>query len=131
MCIRDRYYAYCAYGCGTEYWRSNLYKCFAGDVYKRQGCSIVKGPLKWALLGATIFSILLSWGKNFMGLTDFLSLIHICKLRSVTKQVTYNLYDAIPISRSIHVRIYVCLLYTSAGVPSKGSEIIERFSFVL
>ena len=24
-----------------------------------------------ALLGATIFSILLSWGKNFMGLTDF------------------------------------------------------------
>lgn len=35
------------------------------------GCFIVKGPLKWALLGATIFSILLSWGKNFMGLTDF------------------------------------------------------------
>lgn len=35
------------------------------------GCFVVKGPLKWALLGATIFSILLSWGKNFMGLTDF------------------------------------------------------------
>ena len=35
------------------------------------GCFIVKGSLKWALLGATIFSILLSWGKNFMGLTDF------------------------------------------------------------
>lgn len=35
------------------------------------GCFIVKGPLKWALLGATVFSILLSWGKNFMGLTDF------------------------------------------------------------
>lgn len=35
------------------------------------GCFIVKGPLKWALLGATIFSILLAWGKNFMGLTDF------------------------------------------------------------
>ena len=35
------------------------------------GCFIVKGPLKWALLGATIFSVLLSWGKNFMGLTDF------------------------------------------------------------
>ena len=35
------------------------------------GCFIVKGPMKWALLGATIFSILLSWGKNFMGLTDF------------------------------------------------------------
>lgn len=35
------------------------------------GCFIVKGPLKWALIAATVFSILLSWGKNFMGLTDF------------------------------------------------------------
>lgn len=35
------------------------------------GSFILKGPLKWALFGATIFSILLSWGKNFMGLTDF------------------------------------------------------------
>lgn len=34
------------------------------------GCFVVKGPMKWALLGATLFSILLSWGKNFMGLTD-------------------------------------------------------------
>ena len=35
------------------------------------GCFIVKGPLKWALIGATFFSIVLSWGKNFMPLTDF------------------------------------------------------------
>lgn len=35
------------------------------------GMLVVKGPMKWALLGATILSILLSWGKNFMGLTDF------------------------------------------------------------
>ena len=35
------------------------------------GLFIVKGPMKWALLAATILSILLSWGKNFMGLTDF------------------------------------------------------------
>ena len=35
------------------------------------GCFIVKGPIKWALLGATIFSIVLSWGKNFMPITDF------------------------------------------------------------
>ncbi len=32
---------------------------------------IVKGPMKWALLGATILSILLSWGRNFMSFTDF------------------------------------------------------------
>lgn len=35
------------------------------------GCFIVKGPLKWALVGATFFSIILAWGKNFMPLTDF------------------------------------------------------------
>ena len=35
------------------------------------GLFIVKGPMKWALLAATILSVLLSWGKNFMGLTDF------------------------------------------------------------
>ena len=35
------------------------------------GLFIVKGPMKWALLAATILSILLSWGRNFMGFTDF------------------------------------------------------------
>ena len=35
------------------------------------GLFIVKGPVKWALLAATILSVLLSWGKNFMGFTDF------------------------------------------------------------
>ena len=35
------------------------------------GLLIVKGPMKWALLAATILSILLSWGRNFMGFTDF------------------------------------------------------------
>lgn len=34
------------------------------------GLFIVKGPMKWALLAATLLSILLSWGKNFMGFTD-------------------------------------------------------------
>ena len=35
------------------------------------GFFIVKGPMKWCLLAATVLSILLSWGKNFMGFTDF------------------------------------------------------------
>ena len=35
------------------------------------GLFIVKGPMKWALLGVTILSILLSWGRNFMPFTDF------------------------------------------------------------
>lgn len=34
------------------------------------GLLIVKGPYKWALLAATLFSILLSWGYNFMWFTE-------------------------------------------------------------
>ncbi len=34
------------------------------------GLFIVKGAVKWALLAATILSVLLSWGHNFMWFTD-------------------------------------------------------------
>ncbi len=34
------------------------------------GIFIIKGPIKWALLAATILSITLSWGHNMMWLTD-------------------------------------------------------------
>ena len=35
------------------------------------GLFIVKTPIKWTLLAATALSILLSWGHNFMGFTNF------------------------------------------------------------
>ena len=35
------------------------------------GALIVKGPMKWALLAATLLSFLFAWGKNFMPFTDF------------------------------------------------------------
>ncbi|MBQ8937309.1 MAG: YfhO family protein, partial [Bacteroidaceae bacterium] len=35
------------------------------------GLFIVKGSMKWALLIATLLSITLAWGKNFMPWTDF------------------------------------------------------------
>lgn len=35
------------------------------------GLIIVKGPIKWWLLTATILSLILSWGHNFMPVTDF------------------------------------------------------------
>lgn len=34
------------------------------------GLFLVKGPYKWALLAATLFSIFLSWGHNMMWLTE-------------------------------------------------------------
>lgn len=65
------------YGSLTQY--SGTQPMTSGPVYVGAfvlflfvlGCFIVKGPLKWALIGATFFSIVLSWGKNFMPLTDF------------------------------------------------------------
>lgn len=64
------------YGSLTQYFGTQ--PMTAGPVYVGAfvlflfllGCFVVKGPLKWALLGGTVFSILLSWGKNLMGLTD-------------------------------------------------------------
>lgn len=35
------------------------------------GLFVVRGPMKWALLAATILSLLFSWGKNIMPVTDF------------------------------------------------------------
>lgn len=35
------------------------------------GCFVVRTPLKWALVAGTVFSVVLSWGKNFMPVTDF------------------------------------------------------------
>jgi len=59
------------------YWGSQPFT--AGPVYVGAiifflfvlGLLIVKGPLKWWLLAATILSICLAWGHNFMTLTDF------------------------------------------------------------
>ncbi|MDR0658512.1 MAG: YfhO family protein [Mediterranea sp.] len=61
----------------TQYWGDQ--PMTSGPVYAGAfvvmlfvlGMFIVKGPVKWALVAATALSILLSWGKNFMGLTDF------------------------------------------------------------
>ena len=35
------------------------------------GMVYIRKPIKWALFTATILAIMLSWGKNFMGFTDF------------------------------------------------------------
>lgn len=60
-----------------QYWGEQPFT--AGPVYVGAfvmmlfilGCFIVRGPMKWALLAATILSIMLSWGKHFMPLTNF------------------------------------------------------------
>ena len=39
------------------------------------GLLTIKGPEKWWLLAAFLLSITLSWGRNFMGLTNFSSIL--------------------------------------------------------
>ena len=67
------------YGAFTQYWGEQ--PGTSGPVYVGALVCMLfvlalliipnKNPLKWALIIATILSILLSWGKNFMGFTNF------------------------------------------------------------
>ena len=59
-----------------QYWGDQPFT--AGPVYVGAfvlmlfflGLFLVRGPVKWALLAVTILSVLLSWGKNYMWLTN-------------------------------------------------------------
>ena len=59
-----------------QYWGDQPFT--AGPVYVGAfvlmlfflGLFLVRGPVKWALLAVTILTVLLSWGKNFMWLTN-------------------------------------------------------------
>lgn len=71
--------SYGIYGAFTQYWGEQ--PGTSGPVYVGALVCMLfllalvlipnNNPMKWALLAATIISIMLSWGKNFMGLTDF------------------------------------------------------------
>ncbi len=61
----------------NQYWGNQPFT--SGPVYSGAimvflfilGLLLLKGSLRWWLLVVTVLSILLSWGKNFMPLTDF------------------------------------------------------------
>jgi len=93
------------------------------------GLCIVKGPYKWALLVATIFSILLSWGKNFMPLTElFFSYFPMYnKFRAVSSilvvaEVTMPLLGILAIKAIMDKQIkkerLIKSIYISAGITA-------------
>ena len=55
---------------GNQPWTSPVYVGAIVVFLFVLGLIIVKGPLKWWLLGATLLSVTLAWGHNFMWLTD-------------------------------------------------------------
>ena len=73
------------------------------------GLFIVRGPMKWALLAATVLSIMLSWGKNFMGLTDlFLDYVPMyAKFRTVASILVIAEFT-IPLLAMMALKEFVC-----------------------
>jgi len=55
---------------GNQPWTSPVYIGSIIIFLFFLGLIIVKGPLKWWLLAATLISLMLSWGHNFMWFTD-------------------------------------------------------------
>lgn len=91
------------------------------------GAFVVKGKLKWALLAATLLSILLSWGKNFMGFTDFFldfvpgySKFRAVSMTLVIAEVTIPLLALLGLSEIIkhpeHMKANMKYFYLSFGL---------------
>jgi hypothetical protein len=90
---------------------------------------LVKGPYKWALLAATIFSVLLSWGHNFMPLTklffDYFPMYN--KFRAVSSilivaEITIPLLGFLALKaiadKSVDKKTIFRSIYISAGITA-------------
>ena len=93
------------------------------------GLMLVKGPYKWALLIATIFSILLAWGRNFMPLTElffnyfplydkFRAVASILVVAEVTIPLLAFLAIKAIMDRSVTKEKVIKSIYISAGITA-------------
>lgn len=71
------------------------------------GLFFLKNPMKWAIFAVILLTLALSWGKNFMGLTDFF-LDHI---------PGYNKFRAVTI----------ILIVTGLCIPILGAMLLDMF----
>ena len=85
------------------------------------GCFIVKGSVKWALLFMTVLSIMLAWGKNFMGLTDFfLDYVPMYdKFRTVASILVIAEFT-IPLLAMMALKEIICRPASGDGIPLTG-----------
>jgi hypothetical protein len=92
------------------------------------GLFIVKGPMKWALLAVTILSVLLSWGRNFMPLTDFFIdyIPMYAKFRTVASILVIAEFT-IPLLAMMALK----QVLTESDAPSKSLNVKMLVSFAL
>jgi len=106
------------------------------------GLFIVKGPYKWALLAATVFSILLSWGRNFMPLTElffnyfpmynkFRAVSSILVVAEVTMPLLGFLAIKTIMDKSIAKEQLVKRIYLSAGITAGICLLFALFGGVM
>lgn len=85
------------------------------------GLFVVKGKIKWVLLAATILSILLSWGKNFMGFTDlFLDYFPL-----------YNKFRAVSMTLVIAEVCMPILAFLALAEVMRNPEILKKNMYYL
>ncbi len=81
------------------------------------GLVLLKDRIKWVIFGVTVLALMLSWGKNFMGLTDFF----------INYVPGYNKFRTVTI---ILVLIELCVpllaVYTLQRMYENREEIKER-----
>ena len=80
------------------------------------GLFVVKGKYKWVLLAATLLSILLSWGKNFMGFTDFF----------IDYFPGYNKFRAVSMTLVIAEVCMPLLAFLALAEISKNPDVIKK-----
>ncbi|HKL95729.1 MAG TPA: YfhO family protein [Paludibacteraceae bacterium] len=103
---------------------------------------VVKGPYKWALLAATLFSILLSWGHNFMPFTklffDYFPMYN--KFRAVSSilivaEITIPLLGFLALkeisNKSLSKEKLLKSLYISAGITAGIALLFALFGSML
>ena len=121
-----------------QYWGEQPFT--AGPVYVGAfvlflfilGIFIVRGPVKWALLAVTVLTVMLSWGKNFMGLTDlFIDYMPMyAKFRAVSSILVVAEFT-IPLLAMLALREVIRVVQGESKLTTKRLCIAGAIAFVL
>ena len=93
------------------------------------GLFIVKGPMKWCLLAATVLSILLSWGRNFMPFTDlFLDYIPMYDKFRAVESILVIAEFTIPLLAMLALKRLVEMKEDGSQLSTLNSQLLIAFA---